>query len=121
MSGDIQADQDRDSGLLWTVRKTGGGVARVWFVRGPDCSGDSIRTVVCVLRAGRHTVRCPLPSGTRAKIVGRGGADEKLTPEGGNITYAKEHDELVEPIPEKRTRKKQDESLAFRKMLVHQA
>lgn len=55
-----------------TVRKTGGGVARVWFVRGPDCSGDSIRTVVCVLRAGRHTVRCPLPSGTRAKIVGRG-------------------------------------------------
>lgn len=52
---------------------------------------------------------------------GPGGADEKLTPEGGNITYAKEHDELVEPIPEKRTRKKQDESLAFRKMLVHQA
>ena len=37
---------------------------------------------------------------------GPGGADEKLTPEGGNITYAKEHDELAEPIPEKRTRKK---------------
>lgn len=31
---------------------------------------------------------------------GPGGADEKLTPEGGNITYAKEHDELAEPIPE---------------------